>query len=687
MSRAAPALEFGVDGLAPRQHFDVIGHIIVALLSVQIANADFDGLDGIKAVNVGNSQFVNAVDHAGMSRRHGIEPATPPRPASSSAKFAAHGVEHVRNLRVFSRQRPFADSRCIRLHYTHHTVHAVRRNARTSARTAGRRVRRGHKGICPVVNIQESALRPFEEDIVSASLRLVQENDRVGDKWPQIIPGLAVLGVNFFKGKRLRAKGFEDFVVLFDLEFKLLAKALGVNQIDHTQSSTGSLITVGRPDPPFCGADLVLAFEYLALGIQFAVVREDDVGGLAQKQIAADFDSEFAQPFYFLDQADRVHHDSIANHTNFLFAQYARGHQVKNVLLALDVDGMPGIVAALSADHYIRLLGQHIDDFAFAFVAPLGAHQNRIGHNFTRTPRIVNWGQGAQPLRADPKKPDVKLSILENVALVKTSPLVHMKGMIIPRIVPGLGLLLAFSLSAATLRLPSLTVGPNTYSNVVVLGANATDLYFTHDHGIGNVKLKYLSADLQKKFNYEAAAAAEAEHKQAEADAKYQSTVASDIAARMEKTRAAEAPPETFADPVSDKSLLGKAAPRLDVDKWVGEKPKLENKFVLITFLAPWSSACRQSVPELSALQKKFPEKLVIVGISTNSEEELMQTPGAKAEFACATDSKAKLSTAAGVTSVPFVLLVDTKGIVRYEGHPAALTEKKLQNLFSRPTD
>jgi thiol-disulfide isomerase/thioredoxin len=163
--------------------------------------------------------------------------------------------------------------------------------------------------------------------------------------------------------------------------------------------------------------------------------------------------------------------------------------------------------------------------------------------------------------------------------------------------------------------------------------------------------------------------------------------VASDIAARMEKARAAEAPPENFADPVSDKSLLGKAAPRLDVDKWVGEKPKLENKFVLITFLAPWSSACRQCVPELSALQKKFPEKLVIVGVSTNSGEELMQTPGAKAEFACATDSKAKLSTAAGVTSVPFVLLVDTKGIVRYEGHPAALTEKKLQNLFSRPTD
>jgi len=260
--------------------------------------------------------------------------------------------------------------------------------------------------------------------------------------------------------------------------------------------------------------------------------------------------------------------------------------------------------------------------------------------------------------------------------------------MIIRRVVPGLFLLIAFSLSAATLKLPLLTVGPVTYTNVTVLGANATDLYFTHDKGIGNVKLRYLSADLQKQFHYDSKAAAEAERKQTEADSTYQSSLASNIVAQMEKFRAAEAassaPPETFADPISDKSLLGKAAPRLDVDKWIGEKPKLDNKFVLISFLAPWSSACRQTLPELNNLQKKFPEKLVVVGISTNSEEELMKAFGPKMEIGCATDSKAKLSAAAGVTSVPFVLLVDTKGLVRYEGHPAAITEKKLQNLFSR---
>jgi hypothetical protein len=35
---------------------------------------------------------------------------------------------------------------------------------------------------------------------------------------------------------------------------------------------------------------------------------------------------------------------------------------------------MSGIIAALRADHYIRTLSQDVDNLAFAFVTPLGAH-------------------------------------------------------------------------------------------------------------------------------------------------------------------------------------------------------------------------------------------------------------------------------------------------------------------------
>ena len=39
-----------------------------------------------------------------------------------------------------------------------------------------------------------------------------------------------------------------------------------------------------------------------------------------------------------------------------------------------------GIVAALRAHHPIHALGQHVNNFAFALIAPLGANQNGVGH-------------------------------------------------------------------------------------------------------------------------------------------------------------------------------------------------------------------------------------------------------------------------------------------------------------------
>jgi hypothetical protein len=36
-----------------------------------------------------------------------------------------------------------------------------------------------------------------------------------------------------------------------------------------------------------------------------------------------------------------------------------------------------------------------------------------------------------------------------------------------------------------------------------------------------------------------------------------------------------------------------------------------------------------------------------------------------------------------GVTSVPYVMLVDPKGVVRYQGHPTAITEKQVERILA----
>ena len=244
---------------------------------------------------------------------------------------------------------------------------------------------------------------------------------------------------------------------------------------------------------------------------------------------------------------------------------------------------------------------------------------------------------------------------------------------------------------AGPMKLDTLTVGPVTYTNVTVLGANTTDLYFTHQSGIGNVKLKYLSPSIQKQFNYDPRTAAAAERQRAEDDARYQREIAADAGRARLAAGATENPDgaveERLADPMGDHSLLGKAAPALNVEKWLGEKPALEGKYILVSFWTPGSAACRKWIPELNALQKEFADHLAVVGLCADSEASVTKMESPKIEFACALDSKARLGAAVGVTSVPTVMLVDPKGTVRYLGHPAAVTQTALQAMMGKGQD
>jgi len=247
-------------------------------------------------------------------------------------------------------------------------------------------------------------------------------------------------------------------------------------------------------------------------------------------------------------------------------------------------------------------------------------------------------------------------------------------------------LLLAGSAEAGPLKLKTLQVGPRVYRDVTVLGSNTTDIYFTHAEGIANVKLKYLNEQLQKRFNYDAQAATEAERQQAEDDARYQATLAEELAARARKAmrdakNAATTSDLNLADPISDKSLLGKPAPPLPT-RWLGEKPELKGKFVLTFVWTPWSIPCRKQIPELNLLQRSFAEKLAVVGVTTEAEEDVRAVEGPVAEFALALDPEAKLISAAAITSVPHALLSNPNGIVVFQGHPAVLNTNNLSSLL-----
>src|SRR2546421_4710238 len=142
-----------------------------------------------------------------------------------------------------------------------------------------------------------------------------------------------------------------------------------------------------------------------------------------------------------------------------------------------------------------------------------------------------------------------------------------------------------YAAGAAPERLDRLAVGTRTYTNVTILGVNATDVYFTYDQGMSNVKLKYLDPAMQQHFHYDSEVSALMEKQQIEDEARYvaamSAKVAADVAAQAEKAiqaakKAAATYEGSLADPYMDTSLIGKPAPEFEVEKWLDEKPPLE---------------------------------------------------------------------------------------------------------------
>ena len=242
---------------------------------------------------------------------------------------------------------------------------------------------------------------------------------------------------------------------------------------------------------------------------------------------------------------------------------------------------------------------------------------------------------------------------------------------------------------AEQIKLDSMKVGSKTYKNVTVLGFNATDVYFTHSKGISNERIKRLSPELQKKFNFDEAASANAERQQAADNDEFNKQLVVTIEdnarkAYVAKRRADSTYAESLADPLTEKSPIGATMPELKVERWTGGTPDTKEKLQLIYLWAHWSRASKKFVPDMNLLQGKFIKEVAVFGLCGEAPPATSDEGDTPMEFPNGIDAGDKFATALGVTVVPQVVLVDTKGVVRYLGHPAALTEKRLKELIAK---
>src|SRR5438874_6947227 len=118
------------------------------------------------------------------------------------------------------------------------------------------------------------------------------------------------------------------------------------------------------------------------------------------------------------------------------------------------------------------------------------------------------------------------------------------------------------------------------------------------------------------------------------------------------------------------KSLINQKAPELFVEKWLSKEPDRKGKFVLIDFWATWCGPCRRAIPELNAIHKTFGDKLVVIGLSDESEDKIRAMTNPKIDYFVATDTRARMKKQVQVQGIPHVIIMDPHGIVRWEGYP-----------------
>jgi thiol-disulfide isomerase/thioredoxin len=133
----------------------------------------------------------------------------------------------------------------------------------------------------------------------------------------------------------------------------------------------------------------------------------------------------------------------------------------------------------------------------------------------------------------------------------------------------------------------------------------------------------------------------------------------------------------------------GDTLPKLDGLGLEGNVPALAGKVVLLDFWASWCGPCKKSFPELDKIQQAYKDKgLVILAVNVDEKADDMESflKDHPVTFAVVRDAKQKLVAAAGVESMPTSLLVDAKGVIRFQhtGFHGEETVKQLKGEIEK---
>lgn len=141
---------------------------------------------------------------------------------------------------------------------------------------------------------------------------------------------------------------------------------------------------------------------------------------------------------------------------------------------------------------------------------------------------------------------------------------------------------------------------------------------------------------------------------------------------------------------------VGDTAPEIKVGKWIQGDPVTQlgkGKVTIVEFWATWCGPCRESIPHLTEMSKKFAGKATFVGVSVYESHggpfaadtyekvgKFVTQMGEKMTYTVAADGESAFMgknwmEAAGQGGIPTAFVVGKDGKIAWIGHPSGLEE------------
>jgi hypothetical protein len=228
-----------------------------------------------------------------------------------------------------------------------------------------------------VVDVEQCALRAFQEHALAARERVPDQSAGVGEEgYDALSQRERFLRHLFGVGEIGGALEARHGAGAHPLDAQ--GQGLRIHEIAGAHAGARRLVLVGRADAAARRAHRFRAVLALALGEP--VVGQDEMRVRRQIEPPLGAHAQGREVVQLLHQGRGIDHDAVADHAALAFAQDARGHEVEHDGAPIVHHAVPGVGASLIAHDPVVLAGQKIDDLALALVAPLGADDDGGRH-------------------------------------------------------------------------------------------------------------------------------------------------------------------------------------------------------------------------------------------------------------------------------------------------------------------